>query len=263
MALSWWRMDHRRIAGAVGLSHRARLKPCQVAAVDVPRSGFGPSRAVPAWPAVAVTEGGVPAERADARHVQRAEAIAAWRLADLAIDRQVLERLQGWCGDHTGTRRQLGIAAGLRRATMRRWGGLFHTACRSAVVGHREPGTCGTRHALFRTVVCAGPAPVEAVGVLPACGPATRSTGQEVRVAWGHHRDAGSVVEGHNIHVTRQPPGKGALMGRTLTAQMTERHAAWQHQHPTHQVTHNLLLGCRGGFHAHQYTIQSPHGSFS
>jgi hypothetical protein len=45
-------------------------------------------------------------------------------------------------------------------------------------------------------------------------------------------------------------------MVRTITAQMTERHAAWQHQHQTHHVTQKLLWGFRGVFHAHQYTIK-------
>ena len=90
VALSVGMIDHRRIAGDVGLIPRAQLKPCQVADVDVPSIGFGPSRAVPAWPAIEVTEVGVPAELTDDLHVHRADAIDDFLLAAIALDRQVL-----------------------------------------------------------------------------------------------------------------------------------------------------------------------------
>jgi len=44
---------------------------------------------------------------------------------------------------------------------------------------------------------------------------------------------------------------------------MTARHATWQQQHQTHHVAQTFLVGLLGGFHAYQYTIKQPHGSFS
>jgi hypothetical protein len=52
-------------------------------------------------------------------------------------------------------------------------------------------------------------------------------------------------------------------MIRTVATPITKRHTAWQHQHQTHQGTQKCLLGFLGGFHAYQYTLKQPHGSFS
>jgi len=256
-------IDHLRVEGDGGLIRVDRLKTRQIADVDFPIIGFGPSRAIPARPAGEVTELGVPAELADHMPVQRADAIDERLFAELALDRQVLERLPGRCGDHTGTLGQIGIAAGLLGATRRRWGGLFHTECISAVIGHIDPGERGKLQACFRPTLRTIPAHVEAIGVLTAFGHETRIKGEDVLVALGSNLDDGGVVEGDTINVTRTPPCKGPLMVRTLTAHMTERHAAWQHSQQPHHVTQKFLWGFLGGFPAHQYTIKQPHGLFS
>ncbi len=136
-------IDQLRVEGDIGLIRLDLLKTRQIADIDFPIIGFGPSGAVPAWPAVEVTEVGVPAELADHMQVQRADAIDELLFAEVAIDRQVRERLQGLCGDHTGNMSQIGIDAGLLSGTLQRWGGLFHTECIRAVVGHIDPGKCG------------------------------------------------------------------------------------------------------------------------
>jgi len=75
--------------------------------------------------------------------------------------------------------------------------------------------------------------------------------------------DDGSMVEADNINVACKPSCKGALMVRTITAQMAKRHAAWQHQQQTPHVTQKFRLGLLGLFQAHQYTFKQPHGAFS
>jgi hypothetical protein len=221
----------------------------------LPSIGLGPSWAVPAWPAVEVTEMGIATALADDMPGQRADAIDALLLAARAIDRQVLERLQGLRGDHTGHRGSRGIDPGVLSVTRRRWGGLFHTACISAGLGHIDPGERGNLQTLCRPALGAVPEHVEAVAVLPACGHDTRIKGQDVLVAWGNYLDKGRAVAADNIHVACKPPRKGFFMIRTVTTQLTERYATWQHQHSMHHVTQKFLLGFLG-FYAHQYTIK-------
>jgi len=54
-------IDHLRGECDVSITRIDRLKTRQIADVDCPIVGFGPSRTVPTWPAVEVTELGVTA----------------------------------------------------------------------------------------------------------------------------------------------------------------------------------------------------------
>jgi hypothetical protein len=90
------------------------------------------------------------------------------------------------------------------------------------------------------------PEPVEAVGVRPALGHETRVKGEDVLVAMGNNVDNSRVVEADKSHVARKPARQGCFMIRTVAAQMTEGHAAWQHQQQAHQVTQEFLLGFLG-----------------
>src|ERR687883_878882 len=95
-------IDHLRVEGNVVIIHIDWLKTRQIVDVDFPIRGFRPSRAVPTWPPVEMTELGVTAEFADHMQIQRADAIDELLFAEIAIDGQVLERLQGLGRDHTG-----------------------------------------------------------------------------------------------------------------------------------------------------------------
>src|SRR5262245_121941 len=95
-------IDDLRIAGDVGIARLKLLKMRQVADVDFPVVDFRASRATPARPAVEATEVGVPATLANHMQVQSADAIDKLLFAEIAIDRQVLECLQGLRGNHTG-----------------------------------------------------------------------------------------------------------------------------------------------------------------
>src|SRR5918992_5982315 len=102
--------------------------------------------------------------------VQSANAIDDLLFAEIAIDCQVLERLQGLGGDNACNMGHISIDPGLLSATLRRGGGLFHTECIRTVMGHINPSECGNLQALLRSAMGTVPEHVEAVGVLPAFG---------------------------------------------------------------------------------------------
>jgi len=52
-------------------------------------------------------------------------------------------------------------------------------------------------------------------------------------------------------------------MIRTVSAQMAERHVAWQQEQDTHHMAQKFPRWFLGILPAHQYTLKQPHGSFS
>jgi hypothetical protein len=196
-------------------------------------------------------------------HLPGADAIDECLFAAIALDHPGRQRLELMRRDDVATMGSRGIEARLLRSAVRRCRGLCNAEGIGPVRGDLDPGQRGNRQALCRTAVGAVPEPSATMGPLPACGDTTRVDGQDVLVAGHDNLDKGSPVEADEITVALTPSSQGCLMVRTLTTQLTKRHAAWQHQQQTPHVTQKLLWRFLCLFQAHQYTLKQPHGAFS
>jgi hypothetical protein len=119
---------------------------------------------------------------------------------------------------------------------------LFDPETVSAVGGEIEPGPGRAFQAFCAAARAAVPAAIQAVGLLATFGDETGVDHSRLFMCRGKPLGNRRFVERDNSTVSGVPTRKGSFVRRAVAAQMTKRGLAWEHQEPSQEMRHPLVL---------------------